>query len=126
MGLLLVLSMRVSSLDRSMSLYFENEKPYNLKLGQILHFSTPFAVKIEEGWAKCLSRNEGQVSDFMIMFIHFEATICICLVNEIVYLPCHAVQLHPPRYSCVRICICLLYTSPSPRDRQKSRMPSSA
>ena len=25
-----------------------------------------------------------------------------------------------------RIWICLLYTSPSPRDRQKSRMPSSA
>ena len=25
-----------------------------------------------------------------------------------------------------RICLCLLYTSPSPRDRQKSRMPSSA
>ena len=25
-----------------------------------------------------------------------------------------------------RICACLLYTSPSPRDRQKSRMPSSA
>ena len=25
-----------------------------------------------------------------------------------------------------RIDICLLYTSPSPRDRQKSRMPSSA
>ena len=24
------------------------------------------------------------------------------------------------------LCICLLYTSPSPRDRQKSRMPSSA
>ena len=24
------------------------------------------------------------------------------------------------------ICFCLLYTSPSPRDRQKSRMPSSA
>ena len=26
----------------------------------------------------------------------------------------------------VEICVCLLYTSPSPRDRQKSRMPSSA
>ena len=26
----------------------------------------------------------------------------------------------------VRACVCLLYTSPSPRDRQKSRMPSSA
>ena len=24
------------------------------------------------------------------------------------------------------MCVCLLYTSPSPRDRQKSRMPSSA
>ena len=24
------------------------------------------------------------------------------------------------------VCYCLLYTSPSPRDRQKSRMPSSA
>ena len=28
--------------------------------------------------------------------------------------------------SLVQIMICLLYTSPSPRDRQKSRMPSSA
>ena len=26
----------------------------------------------------------------------------------------------------IRVWICLLYTSPSPRDRQKSRMPSSA
>ena len=30
-------------------------------------------------------------------------------------------------YSCrAGACSCLLYTSPSPRDRQKSRMPSSA
>ena len=26
----------------------------------------------------------------------------------------------------IRVCICLLYTSPSPRDRTRSRMPSSA
>ena len=26
----------------------------------------------------------------------------------------------------ILVCNCLLYTSPSPRDRQKSRMPSSA
>ena len=26
----------------------------------------------------------------------------------------------------ISLCTCLLYTSPSPRDRQKSRMPSSA
>ena len=31
-----------------------------------------------------------------------------------------------PRRLAVKIESCLLYTSPSPRDRQKSRMPSSA
>ena len=31
-----------------------------------------------------------------------------------------------PQYTYARIYNCLLYTSPSPRDRQKSRMPSSA
>ena len=35
---------------------------------------------------------------------------------------------NPPEIedSCVEVYFCLLYTSPSPRDRQKSRMPSSA
>ena len=41
------------------------------------------------------------------------------------------VKARPRRYDPVKtgwiaLCICLLYTSPSPRDRQKSRMPSSA
>ena len=31
-----------------------------------------------------------------------------------------------PTLRLIRVSICLLYTSPSPRDRQKSRMPSSA
>ena len=31
--------------------------------------------------------------------------LCICLINQIVYLPCHAVQLTPPRYSYFRIYI---------------------
>ena len=30
------------------------------------------------------------------------------------------------RYAAEKVNTCLLYTSPSPRDRQKSRMPSSA
>ena len=38
-------------------------------------------------------------------------------VNEI----CDELRIYNPMVS-----ICLLYTSPSPRDRQKSRMPSSA
>ena len=33
---------------------------------------------------------------------------------------------YPPMSGSNTICVCLLYTSPSPRDRQKSRMPSSA
>ena len=31
-----------------------------------------------------------------------------------------------PKYDRLKLTACLLYTSPSPRDRQKSRMPSSA
>ena len=38
----------------------------------------------------------------------------------------HIVNVNGPRYSSMMSNDCLLYTSPSPRDRQKSRMPSSA
>ena len=43
----------------------------------------------------------------------------ICALNALA-----AVELVAPVDSIVKVC--LLYTSPSPRDRQKSRMPSSA
>ena len=51
------------------------------------------------------------------------------LVNSILndqkrIIPCSV--LLDGEYNQDDICICLLYTSPSPRDRQKSRMPSSA
>ena len=35
-------------------------------------------------------------------------------------------EVMPPSPHRIYVHICLLYTSPSPRDRQKSRMPSSA
>jgi hypothetical protein len=35
-------------------------------------------------------------------------------------------DVHRRRASGLHLPVCLLYTSPSPRDRQKSRMPSSA
>ena len=39
----------------------------------------------------------------------------------------HMVKALSEMYPSIPICMhCLLYTSPSPRDRQKSRMPSSA
>ena len=36
------------------------------------------------------------------------------------------ITVHQDVPGCGRICSCLLYTSPSPRDRTRSRMPSSA
>ena len=36
------------------------------------------------------------------------------------------IEDYEPSMKLIRIYTCLLYTSPSPRDRQKSRMPSSA
>ena len=37
-----------------------------------------------------------------------------------------AAQANLGEFGAVTVYVCLLYTSPSPRDRQKSRMPSSA
>ena len=54
------------------------------------------------------------------------------LGNEGISIPslCNDVRLKRANGSCgmcvVEVGSCLLYTSPSPRDRQKSRMPSSA
>ena len=50
--------------------------------------------------------------------------------GEVFYLEARVID-YQPAYSFVGAgrnsnCSCLLYTSPSPRDRQKSRMPSSA
>ena len=43
----------------------------------------------------------------------------MCIMTKCPYVPPHDFDLDFPHF-------CLLYTSPSPRDRQKSRMPSSA
>ena len=42
------------------------------------------------------------------------------------YLPTENVRIPVNKENVIKYNICLLYTSPSPRDRQKSRMPSSA
>ena len=49
---------------------------------------------------------------------HARAVLPLCRV--------HAQQVCANRQIWAALCACLLYTSPSPRDRQKSRMPSSA
>ena len=53
-----------------------------------------------------------------------DADTAVSLVYTNCYKPGDRVALeidHPGQY-----CVCLLYTSPSPRDRSLSRMPSSA
>ena len=46
--------------------------------------------------------------------------------TEIASMSFEAPQMVNAKGGQIRIFICLLYTSPSPRDRQKTRMPSSA
>ena len=49
------------------------------------------------------------------------------VADELKLYRCHTILNCTSACTCtVKNCICLLYTSPSPRDRQKSRMPSSA
>ena len=62
-------------------------------------------------------RKNPDVSDVDIAASFQEAVVDVLLTKAR-----RAVQ----EYGAKGICLCLLYTSPSPRDRQKSRMPSSA
>ena len=52
---------------------------------------------------------------FALSYLHFIGMINQMIVGE-----------RLEKFDGLRLVICLLYTSPSPRDRQKSRMPSSA
>ena len=75
----------------------------------------------------------------VIMDVNTTPLIDVMLVLLVMLIITIPIQLHtvnldmPPPSSnppvndpIVHVVICLLYTSPSPRDRQKSRMPSSA
>ena len=59
---------------------------------------------------------------------HFNVTLVTDRLHEYVFNLCnhdkHFLGHRPQLYTIINTC--LLYTSPSPRDRQKSRMPSSA
>ena len=74
------------------------------------HFTTPY-----DGVAASLSRYYACLSHTRLC--------CAVLCCAVLYC---AVRCGAVRCGAVRCGACLLYTSPSPRDRQKSRMPSSA
>ena len=56
-----------------------------------------------------------------------DTSVCIgCKACEVACKQWNLLQGNPPVFGDGYDNTCLLYTSPSPRDRQKSRMPSSA
>ena len=108
-----------------------------------------YLIKIKVPEFTCLCPKTGQ-PDFAIVYIKYTPKdLCIELKSLKLYMTSYRdigafheaitnqicndlVEIIAPNYLEVKIKfnvrggICLLYTSPSPRDRQKSRMPSSA
>src|SRR5674476_1211546 len=63
------------------------------------------------------------------VFVRFVRFLPECFLIHPDWFANQIAEIHPSQSdyrSFLLICNCLLYTSPSPRDRQKSRMPSSA
>ena len=86
-------------------------------------FSTKF-LNVLQGIDKSLlklSKNPESIVDINTLLAAGERLSALVVANE---LRKNGLDAHP--VGSEDIGICLLYTSPSPRDRQKSRMPSSA
>ena len=66
----------------------------------------------------------GMVMTIQPILDAIEALQSECTYSEIIYLTPDGEPLKQARVN--QLSICLLYTSPSPRDRTRSRMPSSA
>ena len=68
----------------------------------------------------------------MSVWAWLKLTVCLWLLRKMIkligwlLLAAVAVAAWPVTLAAAAGYVCLLYTSPSPRDRQKSRMPSSA
>ena len=54
------------------------------------------------------------------LYVYMSTSVHLCISAT------QTLYLSVPIYFSICLSLCLLYTSPSPRDRQKSRMPSSA
>ena len=81
--------------------------------------------EISEGTYSNLAIISHSNSEFVLDFVRIVPNVQKAKVkSRIILSPEHAKRLHKALAD--NINNCLLYTSPSPRDRQKSRMPSSA
>ena len=81
-----------------------------------------------------ISENNHLGRDFVHLHIHTEYSLLdgACRIDQLMdrVKECGQTAIactdHGVMYGCVQFYNCLLYTSPSPRDRTRSRMPSSA
>jgi len=84
-------------------------------------------AKKREEQKRLMGEKEAQKKEFTNNLAARKTSVSYSLVDRNNY------KLPPPIYTCIEggkvvinIKVCLLYTSPSPRDRTRSRMPSSA
>ena len=74
-----------------------------------------------------LTHVPGVLEEDHVVCIQTDCSNVLILVKKVLHKKCHAdVAVMRSLGKKVGNRVCLLYTSPSPRDRQKSRMPSSA
>ena len=85
--------------------------------------------KLKRQWQKIAAEALAKLNDVKTDEIN-TSEHNVVVFNEIFIKIQELKRLDPEReinqYALAQAVICLLYTSPSPRDRQKSRMPSSA
>ena len=80
-------------------------------------------TKMLRGWLSKLQNNNSQGEYYLtdIVGMAVQQGVAVHTVQ-----PAHEWEIHGINSKSQLMVLCLLYTSPSPRDRQKSRMPSSA
>ena len=80
-------------------------------------------IALVEGASRKKTPNEIALNTLLVSLTIIFLIVIVSLYPIGLY---SGVQLQTSTLIALMVCLCLLYTSPSPRDRQKSRMPSSA
>ena len=109
-------NIKVPSLRSVLDLIKKKQKYLNIELKPNKNY--------EELNVKNILKEINRISYDKIYFSSFDLSSCITLKETAPHLQCGFLNHDFTKFNINETC--LLYTSPSPRDRQKSRMPSSA